>query len=93
MKFKVFVLACSIAMMGCAGSNANLQTEVDALKKRTVEQDKQIAELKEKTKSDTSEEAAKAWAWIKTQSGSAWDSVKSGQAQDKFKRCWEELNK
>lgn len=92
---KTILIILALSVVGCAGNNANLQAEIATLKQKSIDQDKQIADLKEKNKSDIGEDASKAWAWIKTQSGKAWDSASPtvNQAEDKFKRCWEEMKK
>lgn len=84
-----------LALSGCANTQNNtLRSQVDAAERTARNQEEQINALQAqlaKAKESGSETFDQAWAWVKTNSESAWNSDTSVDARKRLEKCWNDI--
>jgi hypothetical protein len=99
--FFITVIGCSM-LFGCTGSsqNAELHSQVDALQKREVQLNADIAHLQSQLQDQAKEvslkdqaiaAAQKAWNWTKSEAEAAWNSDLSTEARTRMEKCYYDL--
>ena len=94
--FGISIMAV-VLLAGCASTNSNMQSKLDAMEAKSQAQEKQIADLKKQEVTPMQDKvvdgAKTAWTWTSNEAQAAWNSDTAVDARARLEHCYEDLKK